>query len=388
LKKAYFDKKYGSQRSSGTSGPITRSQSRSNNISGAGSPAKAGGNSRRTPQQNSSGSIPGSFQGMLVADLEISVIADSGGDDNVISNKTLEKLVTGGCFIPLQPFKESVTLQLTVKGATASCPQKAKLPLLLKLRAGPLRLRNLIVLVMDGDFDEVLLGRPLLQEIGIDISARLNSRLEELQDADLEDLPVLGSGASGSLARLLLTGPDPDFHRPGEVSSMVVPEERTHASAEESVQQRAHPIPIGYAPVVHGQVNDEDHVTETAPDIPIGDEDPDLGRQALEERVAAAVQSGLSPTGAAELRSLVHEFSDTFALRVGSKPPAWFFPMTLDLLEGATPVLARPRPLSTEKRKFSKQFTDQLLTYGLAYRNPTSTWTHPVHIVDTPGPAR
>jgi hypothetical protein len=104
--------------------------------------------------------------------------------------------------------------------------------------------------------------------------------------------------------------------------------------------------------------------------------------------VAAAVQSGLSPTGAAELRNLVHEFSDTFALRVGSKPPASFLPMTLDLLEGATPVLARPRPLSTDKRKFSKQFTDQLLTYGLAYRNPTSTWAHPFHIVDKPGPAR
>jgi hypothetical protein len=35
-----------------------------------------------------------------------------------------------------------------------------------------------------------------------------------------------------------------------------------------------------------------------------------------------------------------------------------------------------------------KQFTEQLVCFGLAYRSAYSSWARPVHIVNKPGPAR
>jgi hypothetical protein len=98
------------------------------------------------------------------------------------------------------------------------------------LAAGLLRLRNIKFLVLDGDFDEVLLGRQLMTKLGIDVTMHLNSVRHEFQDTDFSDGPSLSEGSTGILSRALRVALE---HTPSHVPSSFA-EENSRQDAQKS----------------------------------------------------------------------------------------------------------------------------------------------------------
>jgi hypothetical protein len=80
--------------------------------------------------------------------------------------------------------------------------QQAQLTVELKLPAGPLRLRNVPWLVAELAMEEVLLGRPLLKELGLDAPADLAAVRDEFHNMDCSHVSTTMSG--GKLSRLLV----------------------------------------------------------------------------------------------------------------------------------------------------------------------------------------
>jgi hypothetical protein len=80
--------------------------------------------------------------------------------------------------------------------------EQAQLTVELDLSVGPLRLRNVRWLVTENDMDEVLLGRPLLKALGLDVPAHLEAVREDYQDLDCSMIATVHGG--GKLSRLLI----------------------------------------------------------------------------------------------------------------------------------------------------------------------------------------
>ena len=71
-----------------------------------------------------------------------------------------------------------------------------------ELRSGPLLLRNVRFLVLETDYDEFILGRPLVEELGINIEDRLDQVRSKIHDRDF--IHVAGVGEQKQESR--------DFH--------------------------------------------------------------------------------------------------------------------------------------------------------------------------------
>jgi hypothetical protein len=89
-------------------------------------------------------------------------------------------------FGPQRTLAAPITVDLTVQGPGLSTlvTRQAKLTMELQLPAGPLRLQNVKWLVAKNDMDEVLLGRPLLNALGIDAEAHQAAVRDTFQDLD------------------------------------------------------------------------------------------------------------------------------------------------------------------------------------------------------------
>jgi predicted aspartyl protease len=162
---------------------------------------KKDGNIRRTRMASTDeGHIPA-----LLADIcAVKVLADSGADDNVMSHLTARRLSVAGFFMPTKKLESPISLQLTAKEMTVSAVEKSRINITLQLEAGPLRLRNVEFLILDAELEEVLLGRPLMKLLGIDVNDHLNLVRKEFHDRDFSDAPSMEQGEMGTLSRILL----------------------------------------------------------------------------------------------------------------------------------------------------------------------------------------
>lgn len=73
--------------------------------------------------------------------------------------------------MPVNKLQNPFTVSMEVKGEgmTMVVKRKSKFTSELKLSVGPLKLRNILWLVSERKMDEVLLGRPLMEELGLDV---------------------------------------------------------------------------------------------------------------------------------------------------------------------------------------------------------------------------
>ena len=131
-------------------------------------------------------------------------LPDSGADDNVIPRSLVGKIEESGLFIPTRTLKNPVRVDLAFQGPglTAEVHHQAQLTVELQLTAGPLRLRNCKWLIVEHDMDEVLIGRPLLQALGLDAAEHLSAVRDEYNNMDCSQIPSLT--CAGKLTRLLL----------------------------------------------------------------------------------------------------------------------------------------------------------------------------------------
>ncbi|KAE9353529.1 hypothetical protein PR003_g3818 [Phytophthora rubi] len=81
------------------------------------------------------------------------------------------------------------------------------------------------------------------------------------------------------------------------------------------------------------------------------------------------------------LQTILEEKVDVFRLALGGDPPVYMPPMRIKLKSEATPVRCRARRYSSAHREFLARHVKMLLDAGLCYRNPSSQWCSPPHIV-------
>jgi hypothetical protein len=147
------------------------------------------------------GRIPISFG----TDAKYVALPDIGADDNVLPSALLKSLEDSGMFVPIRTLPQFRAVELAVKDpkVEVQVTKQAQLTVELLFPAGPLRLRNVCWLVAENDMDEILLGRPLLKELGLDAPAHLAAVREELHDRDCADVPT--AAGKGKLSRMMLS---------------------------------------------------------------------------------------------------------------------------------------------------------------------------------------
>jgi hypothetical protein len=99
----------------------------------------------------------------------------------------------------------AIDLAVQTPGQSIVVRQQAQLTVELHLPSGPIRLRNVRWLVADQSMENVLLGRPLLKELGLDTPSHLSANRQEYHDMDCAYVPSAVTG--GKLSWLIWTTP-------------------------------------------------------------------------------------------------------------------------------------------------------------------------------------
>jgi RNase H-like domain found in reverse transcriptase/Reverse transcriptase (RNA-dependent DNA polymerase)/Integrase core domain/Integrase zinc binding domain len=360
-------------------------------------------------------------------------LPDSGADSNVIPRSIIRQLEALGTFVPIRSLQKPVQIQLALHGpgCTAQVTQQAQLTMDLLLVAGPLRLRRCNWLIVEQEMDEVLIGRPLLEALGLNACEHLASVRDEYQNLDCSSISLGPTG--GKLTRVLLQQlPEDSGSSPpvslnvnltstptlSSLSSFATGSppiaEQLHQNdfSPTSAQKYEPPIITPFEmPLVSLKISGNTDVAEINGKTPRADSvtygeldiDPvdipqllDLPSSirtaelasSLEAITTTAVSNGLPTENVAALRRLLHDFSDIWSLSLQAGPPAKVLPLVIKLRPDAVPVRTRVRRYSQEKRDFLARFVAELESHGLIYRNPRAAWCSAPLLVFKPGPAK
>ncbi|KAG6586658.1 uncharacterized protein IUM83_18148 [Phytophthora cinnamomi] len=94
----------------------------------------------------------------------------------------------------------------------------------------------------------------------------------------------------------------------------------------------------------------------------------------LEDMMNDVLRERFDPDFHGELRQLVHEYQDIFAIDVGDEPPALVEPLTVTLKPDAVLFRAKSRKYVPAQRAFLRQELDRLETLGYIRKNNHSRW--------------
>ena len=388
----------------------------------------AGAKAIRVEQNPPSGRVKVTFESVF----DTIALPDSGADDNVIPRSLVQALEEAGIFVPTRSLKKPVRIELALQGPSLSCEvrQQAQLTVDLNLVAGPLRLRRCNWLIVEQGMDEVLIGRPLLEALGLNACEHLSSVRDEYQDMDCSTIPSASAG--GKLTRLLLqeiedTTDSQNVPLTGQVLSEAVssplPQKATPwspATADDAQDPRvrlpaacasptmatdqalnavtfrdvvmktdcsATQAPTRGDSVTYGELDLDPIDVPQLLDLP---DKADLGEKlsSLEVMINQATNNGLPPESVPTLRQLVHDFEDIWSSSLQAGPPANVPPLVINLRSDAVPVRVRSRCYSQDKRDFLARFVAQLEAAGMIYRNPRAAWCSAPLLVPKPGPAQ
>ncbi|CEP01691.1 hypothetical protein PBRA_008633 [Plasmodiophora brassicae] len=194
--------------------------------------------------------------------------------------------------------------------------------------AGPVIVNDHLVYIADTTMPAVLLGRPLLVALGIDVE-------EQLRSLARRSAPLAGDPSD-----------DPGLVDPSFPS---------------------HDLDV----------------------VPIGVLDPDAVRTALQRCIDDAAEHHASDTFLSELRQLLLvEYFDVFRVQLGPDPPVKLPPAEVRLKPDAHPVMSRSRPLPPLHQDFLTTHYTDLVRFGFVIPNPSSPWGSPSFAVATVGAGR
>jgi hypothetical protein len=226
----------------------------------------------------------GRLEALFYSSITRVALPDLGADDNIIPASLISELEAAGMFVPKRTLAAPITVDLAVQGPGLSTlvTRQAKLTMELQLHAGPLRLRNVKWLVAENDMDEVLLGRPLLNALGIDAEAHLAAVRDTFQDLDCETIPSVVAG--GRLSRILI-------HRDHTSQGYGGTEPPTDTSPDTSPNKSGSPA----TPVVYGDRDHDPIENGSLLEIPSMLSDENLS-DSIEGMLTMESAKGLSPT--------------------------------------------------------------------------------------------
>jgi hypothetical protein len=327
-------------------------------------------------------------------------LPDSGADDNVIPRSLVESLEEQGVFVPIRTLKAPMRVELAIQGPglSAEVRQQAQLNVELHLAAGPLCLRNVKWLVVEHAMDEVLLGRPLLEALGLDAPTHLSAARENYNNMDCSEVPSMITG--GKLTRLLLRGlVEPPEETIGTIVSSLgheAPCEKSSGLPDKGTNQPSNPnmgsseltkLNSGKDSVTYGEQDADPVEIPQLLDLP-DPSDQEQINSLVKGMILQAVENGLPPEHEPALHELTQEFADIWNISLTAGPPAKLSPLVITLKDDAVPVRVRLRRYSQEQRDFLSKFVAQLEAAGMVYRNPRSAWCAAPLLVPKPGPSQ
>lgn len=294
------------------------------------------------------------FDAVFANKLRGKVCADNGADGNIMDTQTLRELEATGVEINAQRLDRPRVFEMAAalpngERACLTCDNAVSIDTELKIRHGAaLVLRNLNWLVTEQPVAEPLIGRPLLEALG------LNTR---------ELLAAAADRFAGSIDAERLLG---TFAERGDGRVSRIMEGVFHADGGED------------------DMADDDAQGEWCD---IGEETTQEWEDSLSDRLAQAKGNGMSGNGTIVLEKMLRKHREIVRVRYDGGPSARVRPMELRIVEGAHPVRAKPRRYPPEKRQFLRRYVAQLEKYGLIKKAVRTEWVSAPLIVPKKPPA-
>lgn len=284
--------------------------------------------------------------------LRTTICADNGADANIMDKKLLTSLKNTKAYQHVETLPKPQLFNMaasTTSGEPSNllCTQAVTVDTELHIRHGTtLKLRRLRWLVTDQKVPEPLLGRPILEALGLDTKRILSAAADKYAGCVDADALIKSSQRLGT----------------GRVSRV----------SED---------------VFHSNDNDDDDVDDENEWCDLGEETDTEWENHLQARLTEAHEQGISPNGRLRLESLLRKYRSIIRVRLNGGEPARVPPLQLKLKEGAVPVRAKPRRYPPEKRIFLRRYVAELLRMGFVKPASKTEWVAEPLIVPKKPPA-
>lgn len=132
----------------------------------------------------------GRYKALLADHVHVLINDDYGAVRSALSLDYLNSCSEKVIFVQLLPLKEPIHIRLAMgshsddNSRTVLANAKARISTILYLPSGPLRLRNLVYLVLAEPIDEIILSRHILQTFRFDLDKHLATVREKYHDTD------------------------------------------------------------------------------------------------------------------------------------------------------------------------------------------------------------
>lgn len=282
--------------------------------------------------------------------------ADGGSDINLMPQELFTCLLSEGAEMRVSHFQQVRQFGLGTKDSvdksdiSVACDKMAVMTVELIVRHGKsLTLRNLPWYVTSQKMEEPLLGRPVLEALGLDTKKLLAAACDRLHGVfDMGGVIDEEPQVCTKIARVMFQGV---FYSDGSIAG-------------------------------------EDKIFDVDDFLDIGVDTEQQIKEALKKLLDEAIENGLTERQGRRLGQLLDRFWDIFRLRLGPDPPAKVEPMRVNIKAEARPVIAKARRYSKDQRDFLDKFVTRLVEYGLVKPNPNASWVAAPLLVAKSGPAK
>jgi len=276
--------------------------------------------------------------------VELPVALDNGADVTVMSERHLKLLEDAEAFINIKHFKEVLTFN-TASEFPVHSTKECSINLELRTPAGNIKINHAQVFVIREDIPEILFGKPLLNLLGIDISALLGSIAEKNAGKQYEGRQaVMTFNKANHLYKLTLNG---------ETEVQITEDSPVLQSSPLSKDDLFFQEPTGYTDVEFGQASEkeiEEALLKLSQNTPLGKIDQE------------------------KLFKLLLDYRDVFRLKLGNDPPALVEPRKVIMQQGATPKKCTARKYPELHQKFMEEECKILEENSMIYENDKSLW--------------
>lgn len=280
--------------------------------------------------------------------------ADIGADANLMDTTLLNRITEAGGDVKIEDLQPARRFTLAASAPDGTdiclvCNQVATMTVDVHIRHGSaLKLRHLRWLISPQRVPEPLLGRPILEFLGLNTA---------------EILATAADRSSGVIDTRIVSDIDESCGA-GRMSRVL--EGLYHGEGEES------------------------DATDELPDTnwcDLGNEDDQEWESHLQQRLIDATNGGISSVGRGRLEKMLRDHRDVVRIRLNSRPPAKVTPMSVTLKPNAIPVHAKPRRYPPQKRDFLRKYTTELLRMGFVRPAERTNWVAAPLIVPKKPPA-
>lgn len=218
--------------------------------------------------------------------------------------------------------------------ASITCIKVLTVDTELHIRHGPaLTLRGVRWLITDQTVGEPLLGRPVLEFLGLNTRDILAAAAEKYSGVvDIPDILDAIPEPKGKVSRIL----EGVYHADGGV--------------------------------------DDDDLDEDDDWIDLGPEDAEENYKVLESKMKEAKKYGMSDKGVKNLKHLLVEFDDVIKTKLDAGPPAVIAPLKVNLKPDSVTVRSKQRRYPPPKKEFMTRYVNQSLKLGFVKKTSSPEW--------------